>query len=234
MIPLVILGFDALEYSLVEEFNFPSLKQHAYGKTDISMFSQPRTVVIWSSFLAGKSTEEDVLKQKDMWSFKLQPEETFFAGFERWKAIDVPGFTYDTEMHKKEREAMKAFFNKEISVEEYDKIAFDNHKKIKEQFFSSLNEDLDILMAYFSLADVIGHVSFGIRLKMKMIYYELAKIAEEAKKKAEKLLIISDHGMYAVGRYGDHSPYGFWSFSEQVELKEPKITDFKDFILKLR
>ncbi|MBD3247555.1 hypothetical protein GF378_02960, partial [Candidatus Pacearchaeota archaeon] len=50
---IVILAIDALEYDKVEEFNCKNLKQEYYGKTDISEFSQPRTMVLWSSFMTG-------------------------------------------------------------------------------------------------------------------------------------------------------------------------------------
>lgn len=227
---IVILGLDGLEYEYVKEFNCKHLMQASFGKTDISMFSEPRTVVIWSSFLTGKNTEKEALK--DLWNFKVKPEETFFAAFNSWKAIDVPGFTYVKERHAKEREAMKKFFDGKISVEEFDRIAFENHRLEKEEFFSALEEGYEIVMGYFALADVIGHLSFGLKIKMKIIYKELEEIAKKTKKFAEKILIISDHGMRAVGRFGDHSNYGFWSFSEELKLKNPKITDFCEMIKK--
>ena len=89
-------------------------------------------------------------------------------------------------------------------------------------------------MGYFALADVIGHLSFGIKSKMRIIYHELDEIAKKVEKKAEKLLIISDHGMKPVGRFGDHSNYGFWSFSEKVDWNMPKITEFKNLIISLK
>ena len=58
---MVILGLDGLEYEYVKEFNCKNLMQEKFGKTDISMFSEPRTIVIWSSFLAGKNLEKEIL-----------------------------------------------------------------------------------------------------------------------------------------------------------------------------
>ncbi len=225
---IVILGYDGLEYNYVVEFKCKELMQERFGKTDISMFTEPRTVVIWSSFLTGRNTEKDALK--DLWNFRVKPEETFFAKFKKWHAIDVPGFTHISEMHAKEREMMKKVFEGETSVEEYDKLIFENHRKVKEMFFEALEKDYDILMGYFSLADSIGHVSFGLKIKMKLIYRELEKIARKTKDVAEKVFIISDHGMQAVGRFGDHSNYGFWSFSKNVDLGTPKVTELKKFI----
>ena len=229
---IVILGLDGLEYEYVEEFKCKHLIQKCYGKTDISEFSEPRTVVLWSSFLTGRNTEKQALK--DLWNFSVKPEETFFSNFKSWHAIDVPGFSYIKERHEKEREMLKAFFDGKAGVEEYDEIAFENHAFIKQKFFEALEKEYEILMGYFALADVIGHLSFGIKLKMKLIYQELDEIAKIARKKADKLLIISDHGMRAIGRFGDHSDYGFWSFSEKIKLENPKITEFRKLIESLK
>ncbi|MCD6371167.1 MAG: alkaline phosphatase family protein [Candidatus Aenigmarchaeota archaeon] len=233
---IVILAYDGLEYEYVKEFGMKNLMQESFGKTDISEFSEPRTVVIWSSFLAGKNLEKRVLSLgKDFWKFKLKPQETFFSKFKKWKAIDVPGFTYKFENHKKEKELLKAFFDGRASVREYDKIAFENHKENKEEFFEELDKGYEIIMGYFALADVIGHLSFGIKTKMKIVYKELDKIAEEVKMRLDKdskLLIISDHGMKAVGRFGDHNNYGFWSLNFSFELENPKITEFRKIVEK--
>jgi len=223
---IVILGLDGLEYDYVVEFNCKNLMQESFGKTDISEFSEPRTVVIWSSFLAGKNLEERILKMgKNFWKFQLDPSETFFSKFKKWKAIDVPGFTYKYENHKREREALKAYFEDKISVEEHDAIAFENHRENKEELFEALKKDYEIVMGYFALADTIGHLSFGVKPKMKLIYKELDDIAKKVRKKVDKVLIVSDHGMKAIGRYGDHSNYGFWSFSEKVEFCVIKTTE---------
>lgn len=226
---IVILGLDGLEYEYVRKFNCKNLMQLCYGKTDISEFEEPRTVVLWGSFLTGRNVEKEALA-KGLWNFRLKPTDTFFSHFRKWTAIDVPAFTYKQEAHKKEREAMKRFFDQEISIQEYDEIAMKNHKENKEEFFSALEKDYDIVMGYFALADVIGHLSFGVISKMKLIYQELDEIAMKAKERVEKLLIISDHGMKAIGRFGDHSNYGFWSTSWNAKLKNPKITDFRKII----
>ncbi len=83
-------------------------------------------------------------------------------------------------------------------------------------------------MGYFSLADVIGHLNFGNRSLMKMIYRDLDEIASKIK---TPYLVLSDHGMKALGFFGDHSNYGYWSTSTR-ELGTPRITDFAKLILK--
>ena len=78
MIP--VIEIDALEFSLVEDFDLPHLKQAHYGKTDISEFSEPRTMVLWSSFMTGKNMEAEILAKgdKEMWNVRISHEDTFF------------------------------------------------------------------------------------------------------------------------------------------------------------
>ena len=68
----IILAVDALEFELVKKFNCINLMQKFYGKTDISDFSQPRTMVLWSSFITGQNKEKEVLidGNEEMWSKK--------------------------------------------------------------------------------------------------------------------------------------------------------------------
>ncbi|MCC7552267.1 hypothetical protein KO317_01210 [Candidatus Micrarchaeota archaeon] len=217
---IVILAIDALEYDLVEKWDMKELKQLKYGKTNLSDYSEPRTMVLWSSILSGKNKEEEILKigDKEMWNFKLKTEETFFSMFNKYLAIDVPGFTQDIKYHELEREQLKKFFNKEIDVDEFDKPLFEHHKQNKEQFLKALNGDYEIVMGYFGLIDVVGHISFGLETKMKILYKEMEEIAKIAEEKADILLILSDHGMEAIGRFGDHSDHGFWSLNINKEL----------------
>lgn len=239
----VIFAVDALEYKKIEEFDCENMKQANYGKTDISEFDQPRTMILWSSFMTGGNKEEEILSKGEdkMWDTNFSKEDTFFSNFENTKIIDLPGYSYDEEQHEKERSMMKEFFEEAESDEEkkeirkeYNQFAMEHHRKIKEEFLNSLEEDYDLLLGYFSGADVIGHLNFGNRTLMKMIYNNLKEIVEEIEKvRDDHLLILSDHGMKEIGRFGDHSDYGFWSFNEECELENPKITDFADFVSQL-
>jgi len=239
---IIIFAIDALEHSLVEEFSCINLKQQFYGKTDISEFSEPRTMVLWSSFMTGKNKEKDVLADgnREMWDKKWDIKETFFSRFKNPVVIDLPGFSYDLKAHEKSRKLLKEYFDAKDEKEkdeirkQYNKDAFDHHKKVKEEFFRALDGNHDIVLGYFSLADVIGHLNFGNRTMMKMIYAELDEIATKIKGRCEKMIILSDHGMYAVGKFGDHSNYGFWSTSFDAGLKSPKITDFYGLFTRLK
>ncbi len=230
---LIILGYDGLEYDFVEKNNFTNLKQISYGKTDLSEFSEPRTIVIWSSFMAGKNLEKDILaKGAEMWQSSIKPKNTFLKRFKNHYTIDVPGFSYIKKQHDLERKLLKGFFEKKNGIKEFDKCAFDHHKFVKEQFLKELKTNKDLVFGYFNLADIIGHLSFGLDLKMKIIYQELNDIARKVQTEHQEatILIISDHGMQKIGKFGDHSRHGFWSLNKKISLNNPKPTDFANLI----
>lgn len=239
---IVVLAVDALEYCLVEEFGNTNLKQASYGKTDISEFTQPRTMVLWSSFMTGANKEKQVLAKGDkkMWDIRWPIEETFFSEFKNPKIIDLPGFNYDKLVHDESRTLLKEFFDAKDEAEKkeirnkYNEDAFSHHRKIKSELESSLSGGHDFLLCYFSIADVIGHLNFGNKTMMKLIYKDLDEIAEKAAQKTDYTLIVSDHGMKAIGVFGDHSEYGFWSTSRDEKLGKPKITDFKNLLTQLK
>jgi len=238
---ITIFAIDALEFKLVEEFDTEHLKQKYYGKTNISEFSEPRTMVLWSSFMTGQNREKEILAKgdKEMWHTKWPIKETFFSSFNKPKIIDLPGFNYNVEQHGKQRKLLVQFFNEEEEVdkervrEKYNQLAFDHHRKIKEEFLKALDQDHDFLLGYFGLADLVGHLSFGNQTLMKMIYKDLNEIGAEVKKKSDETIVLSDHGMKGQGIFGDHSEYGFWSTNFK-DLKIPKITDFAKIISELR
>ncbi len=236
---IVVIAIDALEYNLVEKFNYKNLKQEKYGKTDISEFSQPRTMVLWSSFMTGENKENEILAlgDKKMWNYQIDIKDTFFSKFKNPKVIDLPGFSYDLDEHKKERELLKAFFEaktqeeKEKIKKEYNQRSLEHHKKIKNEFEKAIKGEHDFVLGYFSAIDVIGHLNFGNKILMKMLYKDMDELAKKVRTLGYPVLILSDHGMKAIGNFGDHSEYGFWSVNFETNLKNPKITDFKNLIL---
>ena len=131
---MIILGLDGLEMEYVKKFRCKNLMQRFFVKTNITMFSQPRTVVIWSSFLTGKSKEKEILEKTDkktMWNYSLDVKETFFSSFNKVGVVDVVGFNYRKKLHKMERGLLKDFFVENIQEDEYEKLVFDIHAKNK-------------------------------------------------------------------------------------------------------
>jgi len=240
---MIILGLDALDANVVEKFNCKNLMQIEYGKTDIGGFALERTVVLWASFLTGKDMENEI-PIKGQWEFKLQKENTFFNFFDFVKTVDVPAFSLKLVNHEKERALLAGFFKNENKIEEFDDFVWKNHEKNKKDFFTVLDDfphadvtdKSKIIMGYFDLGDAIGHLSFGDESKMKRVYKELDELAlktkNHAKKNGDTVLIVSDHGMKTVGRFGDHTKNGFYSFNKKLEIGMPKITDFFEIVKK--
>lgn len=231
---IVVLAIDALEYTLVEEFNCNNLKQKFYGKTNIREFSEPRTMVLWSSFMTGKNMEKEIVAMgdKEMWNTRIELKDTFFHRFKNPKIIDLPGFNYVKEQHEQERVLLKNYFDAKSDDEKnkirgaYNNLAFEHHRRVKKEFSEALNAHHDFVLGYFSVADVIGHLNFGNRTMMKMIYKDLDEIAGNIE---DSFIVLSDHGMEKIGIFGDHSNYGFWS-TDFDDLGNPRITDFAGII----
>jgi hypothetical protein len=231
---ITVVAIDALEYNLVEEFDLSNLKLSYYGKTDISEFSQPRTMVLWSSFMTGENKEREVLADgdKEMWGKRWDIGDTLFSRFSNPAVLDLPGFSYDTDVHDRSRELLKAYFDTDDEDEKknirsvYNGDAFEHHKYVREEFTKAIEGDHDFVLGYFSLADVVGHLNFGNKTMMKMIYKEMDEIVSNV---GGKVIVLSDHGMKAIGYFGDHSEYGFWSTNFR-DMGTPRITDFRTFI----
>lgn len=229
---MIILALDALDLSLVKRFECKNLMQNEYGQTDISDFDKPRTIALWASFLTGKNLEAKI-PIKIQWEFKLHLKETFLRFFDSNKAIDVPAFSFKQRSHAEERKFLKRYFDDKDSIEEYNALVWKNHDENKKEFCNSIGE-FDVVMGYFNLADAIGHLSFGIPEKMRDVYRELEEIAAAVKKADDFVLVISDHGMKAVGRYGDHTKNGFYSANRKLALNLPRITDFYNILRRIR
>jgi len=221
---MIILALDALDLKLVQKFKCKNLMQKEYGQTDISDFKEARTIVLWASFLTGKNMEARI-PLKTQWEFKLDTEETFLKFCNSHKAIDVPSFSFKQQNHLEERKLLKKYFDDKATIEEYDALVWKYHEENKKEFFDSIGK-FDLVMGYFNLADAIGHLSFGVSEKMKAVYYELDKLAKEVKDLDDFILVISDHGMKAIGRYGDHTKNGYYSANRKLGLNLAKITDF--------
>jgi len=221
---MIILALDALDLNLIKEFDCKNLMQREHGQTDISNFNLERTVVLWASFLTGKSMEARI-PLKTQWEFKLRTEETFLHFFKTFKAIDVPAYSFKPD-HAEERRHLKDYFDDKSTIEDYDAAVWKIHEENKKEFLASVGKS-DLVMGYFNLADAIGHLSFGITEKMKEVYSELERLAKETiPNSSDFVLVISDHGMKAVGRYGDHTKNGFYSANKRLGLNLPRITDF--------
>ena len=229
---MIILALDALDSHCVQKFDCKNLMQKEYGQTSLKGFSQERTVVLWASFLTGRNMEK-AIPIKTQWEFKLKPKDTFLSFFKNYLALDMPAFSLKQENHRRERDLLKRYFDDEASIEEYDDVVWKNHEENKRENFSYLGK-FELLIGYFNLADAIGHLSFGVPQKMEVVYRELDSLAKDVKSSVDdRILIVSDHGMKAIGRYGDHTKNGFYSLNWRLGLNMPRITQFYSVIRRL-
>lgn len=94
-------------------------------------------------------------------------------------------------------------------------------------------KDWDLLMAWFGLADRIGHIFGGRTSIMMKTYNILNNFIPKVKQiigKSALLLIISDHGIKPYGKWGVHREYAFYSLNIRLGLRNVKITDFYKLI----
>jgi predicted AlkP superfamily phosphohydrolase/phosphomutase len=268
---VLILGIDALEYTLVEEWDLKYLKQREYGKTIVPLTetksgSHPATVVVWSCFITGKEPKEmgyetvKIAKRDKLddiyWAVRSRfpKSEKIFKYFHRKSRSVTPT--------RKDIKAPTLFDNQNIKsihlhVPVYDIDAFPEYrgvgtfravddkyyrkiyekgcrKEFKErtqEVYNLINTDWDVAMQYFFLLDGIQHVFFRNKVKMMDFYMMFNMFVEDLTKKLDKdtmVLIISDHGQ----KKGIHTEYGFYSCNKKLNLKNPKISDFKEIIEK--
>ena len=117
--PIIILGIDALEYSLVREWDLKYLKQKAYCKTDLSDFDVIVTPPIWGAMITGKVDHKMIkLFQKRMekersWWWRLGTKLPRFIKVLYWRhiysKIDVNPFD-KTENYNIGKETLFDFF----------------------------------------------------------------------------------------------------------------------------
>jgi len=237
---MIILAIDGLDPELVEEYGCENLKQENYGKTDITEFNEPRTIVLWSSFLTGENREEEIPKGKDkLWRYSVKHEETFLDINGMPLVMDVPGYSYNQVMHKKERRLMSAYFRNDcprdirdrLETLLYDDVTNKQHRLVE----ATRNNFYDIIVCYTSLVDILCHIEIGNEEKIKKAYEAVDELAKLSKTTEHRVLVISDHGMKPISEdsmFGDHrQEHGYWSYSKEIELDRPEITDFYDFIV---
>lgn len=122
----------------------------------------------------------------------------------------------------------------EKSFEE--KFIWKSFSSMRKRCFKALESDWRLIMAYFRYADPLGHLFRSDLTKMWEGYNMADEIIADLKSRVNEedtlLLVVSDHGMKPLGRYGIHSDHAFYSTNKKLGLENPKITDFFHLILK--
>jgi len=107
--------------------------------------------------------------------------------------------------------------------------AWTDFQQKKRRVMKLLNDDWDLFMVHFYVADIIQHLWWYKKDLMANLYQKMDETAKQIEMKLPPevfTLILSDHGFMN----GYHSPYAFYSSNKPINLKHPKITDFANII----
>mgnify|MGYP000064706953 CR=1 FL=1 len=263
---ICILAFDGLEYDLVVRWRMKALMQEYYGKYEAPIsptFKKPHTPSAWASFITGKAIEEHGVddwwtwgllldwlrfrpplkwikgKRKLLKKLGIRPKlykiddshPTIFSVVKPSIPLFIPTLTEPTRFHYELSDAV------EKGVDAFVRKIWEIHRYRKKEFLKCLDKDWKLLMVWFDLADLLGHVFIKKNpIKLFKGYKELNDIANIARSKLANtaILIVSDHGMKPQPKgTGDHSSYGFWSLNIEPPFKPEKITDFYKLVIKI-
>jgi predicted AlkP superfamily pyrophosphatase or phosphodiesterase len=150
--------------------------------------------------------------------------DTIFDDMDSTIAISIPSFNED-EINKELRRLVVEGRKFELKKRAHE--AFVGRRK---RFLNALNQKPSLLMVHFFLLDLIQHMFPYDTEYIKKTYEKMdgfvGKVTEKLSSNEVFLLIVSDHGLLN----GYHTPYGFYSSNEKLNLRNPKITDFTDII----
>lgn len=219
----------------------------------------PYTPIIWASFITGVPAKEHDIrsifiygkildsfrnlplikwikgKRKIFWRVGLKPRvvdrrdlkaKTFFDEIEPSIALDVPAYNEPTEVNLRLGKIIMT-----RGLKEYVKEAWEVYKDRKKRVFEYINENWKIFMAYFKIADLLGHIYIAKSPKdLQKVYETLERLASDINEKISEetvFLIISDHGMKPEpDGTGNHSVYAFYSLNFKTRWEPKDITDF--------
>jgi predicted AlkP superfamily phosphohydrolase/phosphomutase len=101
---VIILGIDAIEHDLVEQWDLKNLKQKEYGKTILPLLpgQEPATVIIWPCFITGKEPEEMGYSTVHIFAKPIKPIISFIAPIIRKIFIDTKAEERTQKKHGKQ------------------------------------------------------------------------------------------------------------------------------------
>ncbi|MFW5912288.1 MAG: alkaline phosphatase family protein [Candidatus Hadarchaeota archaeon] len=194
------------------------IKKNVSGKIAVSLKRHLKNLGVVGK-VEGNVSSKNVAKDLE--------KETILDLVEKSKAINVPSLN----RNRSKESSMKDRIEGKTSDSEYQKSVWACFEDTKRKLLENL--DRELVMAWFGLADWMGHVYRGDMDEMRKTYEALDDFAGEVKRRFDGLvLIVADHGMNQLGSYGDHTDmnYGYYSSSIELGLKHPKMTEFYDII----
>ena len=224
----------------------------------------PYTPIIWASFITGLRPEEHGIrsyftygrfldrirnipiiksirgKRKIFRRLGLRPrvvnkkdlgKETLFERITPSIAVDVPAYNEPSEVNL----YLADIIMKE-GVKQYVNAVWNVYEDRKKRVFEKIRENWKLFMAYFKIADLLGHVYIAKSLKhLKKVYLALDQLAHELTRELSDdviFIVVSDHGMKPeVDGTGVHSKHAFWSLNIDTDWRPNEITDFYQKII---
>ena len=180
--------------------------------------------------------ERRSLYEKTVEEFRKRKIQTLFSVIPNSKALSVPPYQKWTD-----RETQLLFgqaVEKEEKTSAFEERMWNLFEEKKDKFMRIIREgNWNLFMTHFKFADLLGHIFAGNLTRMFGVYMKAEQLVKDVKKIIRDetlLLVVSDHGMkmFGKGRFGEHSDHGFYSSNLPLKLKNPKITNFFDLIVK--
>ncbi len=143
--------------------------------------------------------------------------------------IGVPTYSKTEENTYKIHKNMIGFLQEKLDENKWEKIIRNKFEDVKRTLFENLNKDWELFMVYFGVIDYIGHTFFDNETKIKSYYKEIEELVIKIKKQLKDdivFFIVSDHGM----KIGLHTRYAFYSSNIELEIGNPKLTDFYNIV----
>ena len=139
--------------------------------------------------------------------------------------VYVPTYSDNTELHRRLSKALLT------SIKEYEKEIWEVHRLRERKVFENLHREWKLFMAYFDIADLMGHLHLVKRpQKLMRVYKRLDMLTFKIKKQTPEdtvFIVVSDHGMKPEpDGTGNHSDHAFYSLNIETDWKPSDITDF--------
>nr|MDO8044128.1 alkaline phosphatase family protein [Candidatus Baldrarchaeota archaeon] len=139
--------------------------------------------------------------------------------------VYVPTYSDNTELHRRLSKALS------ISLKEYEREIWKVHRLRERKVFENLHREWKLFMAYFDIADLMGHLHIAKRpQRLRRVYRALEILSLEIKRRIPGdtvFIVVSDHGMKPEpDGTGNHSDHAFYSLNIETDWKPSDITDF--------
>ena len=111
---VLILGIDALEYELVQQWNLQNLMQNEYGTTQLPInkedgyfYAEPNTLIMWTSFITGEPPKIHGLDTYRVYKFPLN----LFVKYVLYKLLNIGEKTHIPHKDKRRKKDIRDRFS---------------------------------------------------------------------------------------------------------------------------